>query len=253
MELVGLGRAVARARAAGLRVVLATLRVHKPGEENYERKLAALAPDAILVRHWAALEHFRSIGGLTLHGDFSLNVANSRTAEELYARGFATLTPAHDLDRAQLDLLLEHSDPARTTIVLQHRMPTFHTEHCVYAHLLSKGRDHRDCGRPCEAHRLALRDVEGRAHEVIVDAGCRNTVFDATVQSAAAAVPGWLARGVRRFRVEFVREPRAAALAALGAYRDLLAARCAPADALAAARAESRVGVAARMATLQRG
>jgi putative protease len=256
MELVGLGCAVARARAAGLRVVLATLRVHKPREENYEQRLAALAPDAILARHWAALEHFRAVRGsdgrgTELHGDFSLNVSNSITAGELLARGFATLTPAHDLDRERLFALLEHSDPTRFTIVLQHRMPTFHTEHCVVAHLLSNGRDHRTCGRPCEAHQLALRDVEGRAHEVIVDAGCRNTVFDATVQSAAAAVPELLARGVRRFRVEFVRESREEAARALRAYGELLAGRCSAEAALAAARASSRVGVAERMAVLR--
>ncbi|TAJ24788.1 MAG: U32 family peptidase [Planctomycetota bacterium] len=251
MELVGLGRAVARAREAGLRAVLATLRVHKPGEENYEQRLAALAPAAILARHWAALEHFRAVRGVELHGDFSLNVSNSITADELFARGFATLTPAHDLDRERLLALLDASDPTRFTIVLQHRMPTFHTEHCVYAHLLSNGRDHRTCGRPCDSHALALRDVEGRALEVIVDAGCRNTVFDATVQSAAAAVPELLARGVRRFRVEFVRESRAQAAGALRAYGELLAGACTPEHALAAARAHGRVGVAEQMAVMR--
>ena len=40
----------------------------------------------------------------------------------------------------------------RVDVVLHHRMPTFHTEHCVYAHLLSGGRDHRTCGTPCERH-----------------------------------------------------------------------------------------------------
>src|SRR6267143_4869119 len=38
MELVGLGIAVERVRAAGLRVVIATPRVQKPGEEGYDRR-----------------------------------------------------------------------------------------------------------------------------------------------------------------------------------------------------------------------
>ena len=41
---------------------------------------------------------------------------------------------------------------------IHHRIAAFHTEHCVYAHLLSNGRDWRSCGRPCESHRIALED-----------------------------------------------------------------------------------------------
>ncbi len=59
MEMVGLAKAVARAREAGLRVTLATVRVQKPGEEGYDRRLEALDPDAVLVRHWGALVHFQ--------------------------------------------------------------------------------------------------------------------------------------------------------------------------------------------------
>src|SRR5262249_387252 len=47
MELVGLGRAVERARGAGLAVTIATVRVQKPGEEGYDARIARLAPDAV--------------------------------------------------------------------------------------------------------------------------------------------------------------------------------------------------------------
>jgi putative protease len=124
-------------------------------------------------------------------------------------------------------------------------MPTFHTEHCVYAHLLSHGRDFRSCGRPCERHRVSLLDPRGREHPLIVDAGCRNTMFDAQAQSAAAALPRLLARGVRRVRVEFVRETATEVERVLGAYRELLAGRTAPAAVLAATGAEPLVGVVA--------
>jgi putative protease len=276
MELVGLGRAVERARAAGLRVTLATVRVQKPGEEGFDRRLAALAPDAVLVRHWGALVHFQSsreaargaandaagkaAGALdasprapVLHGDFSLNVTNSITAAELFERGLDTLTPSYDLDRAQLEALLDHADPTRFTLVLYHRIPTFHTEHCVYSHLLSNGRDHRTCGRPCEHHEVSLRDHTQRTHPVIVDVGCRNTVFNSEAQSCARLAPALLARGVRRFRVEFVREPRAEALSILRAFSDLLAARISADEALHLAHAKAHLGVSnAPMALMER-
>ncbi len=249
MELVGLAQAVERARAAGCRVGIATVRVQKPGEEGFDRRISALAPDSVLVRHWGALVHFqkhRGAGaGPVLHGDFSLNVTNSITARELFDRGLDTLTASHDLDETQLEALLAASDPARFVISLHHRIATFHTEHCVYSHLLSRGRDHRTCGRPCESHRLALRDHKGREHPVIVDVGCRNTVFDGTLQSAAALVPSLLARGVRRFRVEFVRETREQSLEVLEAYRSLLAGECSPSEAATRAGARLQFGVSA--------
>ena len=253
MELVGLARAVERARAAGVRVTLATTRVQKPGEESYDGRLAALAPDAVLVRHWGALVRFQEERARPiLHGDFSLNVTNSLTAAELLARGLDTLTASHDLDEQQLFALLAASQPERFTVVLHHRIATFHTEHCVYSHLLSRGRDHRTCGRPCESHRISLKDHLGHAHPVIVDVGCRNTVFNAEAQSSAALVPELMRRGVRRFRVEFVREERDEARRILRAYTELLAGKLAPATAAQRAGAKSHVGVSSQPMALMK-
>jgi putative protease len=249
MELVGLGHAVRLARAAGLRVTLATVRVQKPGEESYDRRIAALEPDAVLVRHWGALMHFAepevAARGLHVHGDFSLNVTNSITARHLLALGLRTITASHDLDRAQLLELLAHVPAGRVALTVHHHIPTFHNSHCVYAHLLSDGKDYRSCGRPCEQHRVALRDFAGHDHPVIVDVGCRNTVFNAVAQSAAPLVPELLARGVRRFRVEFVWERAEEVIPTLRAYRELLDGRSTPAAVLRAASVHEQYGVTA--------
>src|SRR5262249_19204539 len=107
----------------------------------------------------------------------------------------------------------------------------------------SEGRDFRTCGRPCERHELALRDHTGRTHPVIVDVGCRNTVFNGELQSAADLVPILVARGVRRFRVELVRESFDETAAVLAVYRDLLAGRLGPSEAIARAHAKAHYGV----------
>jgi putative protease len=241
MELVGLSRAVELARAHGLSVTIATVRVQKPGEESYDRRIAALKPDAVLVRHWGALMYFAEPAGSQprplLHGDFSLNVTNSLTASHVLSLGLATLTAAHDLDRTQLLALLDAAPGGRVAVTLHHHIPTFHNSHCVYAHLLSDGADYRSCGRPCEQHRVALRDFAGLEHPVLVDVSCRNTVFNAQAQSAAPLVPVLLERGVRRFRVEFVWERGAEVTRTLAAYRALLRAD------ISAHAAMQRVGV----------
>lgn len=247
MELVGLGRAVERARAAGLRVTIATVRVQKPGEESYDARIARLRPDAVLVRHFGALMSFARLPAdgerPLLHGDFSLNVTNSLTAHHLFGLGADTLTAAHDLDRVQVFALLAAAPPERFTIALHHHIATFHTEHCVYAHLLSSGRDFHSCGRPCEQHEVSLRDRLGQEHPVIVDVGCRNTVFNAQAQSAAALVPRLVELGVRRFRVELVRETHDETARVLAAYQALLRGELSPAEAVRRAGVHEQFGV----------
>jgi U32 family peptidase len=246
MEMVGLTRAVERARSSGLKVTLATVRVQKPGEEAYDRRIAGLSPDGVLVRHWGALMHFSRAGGTSapaVHGDFSLNVTNSLTAHHLLGLGLDTVTASHDLDRTQLLDLLGGVARGRVALTLHHHIPTFHNSHCVYAHLLSDGVDYKTCGRPCEEHRLALRDYAGHEHPVVVDVGCRNTVFNAKAQSAAPLVPELLELGVRRFRVEFVWETVGETARVLAAYRQLLAGEIPPAAALEAAAVHERYGV----------
>lgn len=261
MEFVGLRQAVERARAFGLRVVIATVRVQKPGEEGYDRRVASLAPDGVLVRHWGALTHFARLARAraeegaaapTLHGDFSLNLTNSLSARHALSCGLSTFTASHDLDAAQLDALLRAVPPRRAAVTVHHHIPTFHTEHCVYAHLLSEGRDFRTCGRPCEAHRVALRDHKGLEHPVLVDVECRNTVFNASAQTAASLSASLLARGVGRLRVEFVWETRAQATRVLEGYQGLLSGALSAPQALRHIGAHEQFGLTAGTMQVQR-
>jgi putative protease len=233
-------------------VVLAMLRVEKPGEEGIGEQIARLRPDGVLVRHWGALTRFARVtpGAEAsqrpmLVGDFSLNVTNSITARYLLSQGLDAVTASFDLDDAQLFAMLRNTPRGRVDVVVHHRIPTFHTEHCLYAHLLSEGRDHHTCGRPCERHRVDVRDHLGNEHPVIVDAGCRNTVFNEAAQSAASLVPRLLEAGVRRFRVDFVRESKAEAARVLDAYRALVRGELEPAALLRKLGVREQFGVGA--------
>jgi len=242
MEVTGLGQAARRVRAAGARVVIATPRIQKPGEEPLDRRFEALAPDGILARHLGALERYqeRLRGGaasnataapgstsedrpaFTLHGDFSLNCTNAITGRLLLGMGLATMTPSYDLNIDQVEALARGLPAERLEVTAHQHLPLYHTEYCLYAHHLSDGKDYTDCGRPCEAHRVSLRDAKRLEHPVLVDVGCRNTVFHAQAQTAAPYVERLLGLGVRRFRVELVWETGAEAKRVLGLYGALL-------------------------------
>src|ERR1035438_4412275 len=100
--------------------------------------------------------------------------ANVLTAREFFALGLKHLTPTYDLNAAQVADLARQVGGDRIEAVGYQHLPVFHTEHCVFCRFLSTGTSYRDCGRPCEEHRVALRDTAGRAHPVMADVGCRN-------------------------------------------------------------------------------
>jgi putative protease len=101
----------------------------------------------------------------------------------------------------------------------------FHMEHCVFAAFLSAGRDHRDCGRPCDRHRVELRDRVGAAFPVHPDAGCRNTVYNSVPQSAAEYVGRMRGLGVTRFRVDLLRKTPGQVHALLDRYARVVGGR----------------------------
>jgi putative protease len=143
-----------------------------------------------------------------LTGDFSLNAANAIAANALLGLGLDRITPTHDLNAEQIASLARAVGAHRIEAVAYQHLPVFHTEHCVFCRFLSNGTSYKDCGRPCESHRVALRDATGRAHPVMADVGCRNTVFGAEAQEAGGYLHLWREARISHFRLEFAHESR---------------------------------------------
>lgn len=205
--------AVEAVHAAGKQIALATPRIHMPGENGYHNNILRLQPDAVLVRNTGALYFYlrhRMENPSAVHprliGDFSLNIANHKTAELFLEAGCDIVTPSYDLNIQQMVDLLRVSPTTDMEVVIHQHLPMFHTEHCVYCTFLSEGTDYTNCGRPCEQHRASLQDRIGMSHPVRVDEGCRNTVYNAIEQSGAEYLNHFLELGVPRYRVEFLEE-----------------------------------------------
>jgi putative protease len=208
LELYGLRPAVERVQAAGIMARVASPRVLKPSEQRVVRFLLKLGCP-ILVRSGGLLQALQSEPHPPLIGDFSLNAANLLTAETFLGLGLERLTPTYDLNAAQITDLARGIGPERVEVVGYQHLPVFHTEHCVFCRFLSSGTSYKDCGHPCEQHRVALRDVHGREHPVMADVGCRNTVFGAQAQDASQHLDAWRDAGIRHYRLEFVHESAA--------------------------------------------
>jgi len=236
--------AVEMARKVRCPIALATLRIIKPREEGLLRQIGRYEPDAVLVRNLAAVELFsEEFPKLSRLGDYSLNVANELTADILLAAGLERLVPSYDLNWPQLSALLGQTDAHQFEVVVHQNMPMFHMEHCVFAHTLSNGKDHRDCGRPCDRHRVDLRDRTGADLPLLADVGCRNTVYNGTAQSAAEYLPQLQRLGVRWFRIELLRQAGREIGELLDCYCEILAGQQGGAQVYRRLRALNQLGV----------
>jgi len=205
LDLYGLRPSIDKVKQSGIDVRIASPRILKPGEERIaDFLLRCECP--ILVRPAGLLHALQDKPHPLLYGDFSLNAANVSTARDLLAMNLERLAPAHDLNAAQVAALARATGANRIEAIAYQHLPVFHMEHCVFCRFLSKGTSFRDCGRPCEKHTVALRDESGRAHPVVADVGCRNTVFGAEAQEASSHLNAWLDAGIRHFRLEFAHE-----------------------------------------------
>ena len=221
-DIRGYADAVAWARAeSNLRLFLATPRIQKAGEQGFFKLIERANPHGILARNPGAVDHFSSAGFETV-GDFSLNVANPLTAHWYHQLGLNRLTISCDLSAPQVTDLLLAAPPSWFELILHQHMPMFHMEHCVFAAFMSSGSTFLDCGRPCDHHKVSLRDRVGMEHPLKADAGCRNTLFNAVAQTGARHFSELRAAGLANFRIDLLDESSDDTLRILNAYSHLL-------------------------------
>ncbi|WP_017755185.1 DUF3656 domain-containing U32 family peptidase [Calidifontibacillus oryziterrae] len=216
-------KAVDVVRQHNKQIALATPRIHMPGENGILMGIVKANPDAILVRSLGALQFYAEQKlEIPLIGDFSLNITNSKAVELFLKRGLERITPSYDLNIQQVLDLIGQSPASNLEVVIHQHLPMFHTEHCVYCTFLSEGTNFTNCGRPCEQHRISLKDRVGMEHPVRVDIGCRNTVYNAIEQSGAEYLSNFTDLGIDHFRIEFLEENAEKVKEVIRLYREAL-------------------------------
>ncbi|KAA1262058.1 putative protease YhbU precursor [Rubripirellula obstinata] len=234
--------AVQIARGHGVPIAIGTVRMQKPGEMGLLKVLHRHRPDAILARNLAAMEYFRE-SDFDVFADFSLNVANHRSAQWIRDSGASRITASYDLNRDQLMDLIDSLPSSWMEVVIHQHMPMFHMEHCVFCSVMSPGTNKTNCGRPCDDHIVQLRDRVGAEHPLQADVACRNTLYNATAQSGAEITSDLVSAGVRWFRVELLEEKASDAKRTIELYQRLIAGQIGGHEVWKQLDASNRVGV----------
>jgi putative protease len=205
----------------GVVIYLATPRIQKPGEANIYRHLTRQGADGLLVRNAGGLLYCAE-RDIPFVADFSMNAANELAVGYYKGRGALRVAASYDLSFDQLEDLIRVVPTDWLEIVIHQQIPMFHMEHCVFCAFLSPGTDKTNCGRPCDHHDVKLKDRTGVEHPLKADVGCRNTLYNATPQSAAEYLPRLISLGVQHLRIEFLDDEPGAVRRIIGLYRDVL-------------------------------
>ena len=194
-----------RIHKLGFEAGIATLRIHKPGENHYIKQILTLLPEFALVRNLGSLALLKD-SGIPMVGDYSLNATNSASYDWLLAQGLEKLHPSWDLNSTQLFDLLKNIDGSKLELALHQYMPAFHSEYCAFARALTSGRRFPECKKICTQHKVEILDHKGERHFLQSDAECRNTLFVGKPQSAIKLLPRLIAQNVSSYRLELLDE-----------------------------------------------
>ena len=194
-----------RIHKLGFEAGIATLRIHKPGENHYIKQILTLMPEFALVRNLGSLALLKD-SRIPMVGDYSLNATNSATYNWLLAQGLEKLHPSWDLNSTQLFDLLKNIDGSKLELALHQYMPAFHSEYCAFARALTTGRRFPECKKICTQHKVEILDHKGERHFLQSDAECRNTLFVGKPQSALKLLPRLIAQNVSSYRLELLDE-----------------------------------------------
>lgn len=199
---------VEKIRQLGIKVGIATTRILKPQEYINLKVIHSMKPDFILVRNLGALYYYKNIQKFDgpIKGDFSLNVTNHKTFEYLTQHGLDSVCLSYDMNLEQTAALLKNVNARQAEITIHQSMPSFHMEHCVFAAFLSKGKSYKDCGKPCEKHKVQLKDQFGNYHWIKPDHECRNTMYNSSAQTALPYLETWKNLGLGEIRYEALHE-----------------------------------------------
>ncbi|MBO4406353.1 MAG: U32 family peptidase, partial [Clostridia bacterium] len=144
----------------------------------------------------AVLETARR-AGMTLRGDFGLNVRTTEDAEALTALGLSSVSVSFDLTFREIRAL---SKSIGMEVFAYGRLPLMLSENCI-------SRNHYGVCDKCETQRT-ITGRDGEAYPILGEPGCRNLLLDSRKIYLADRADDLERLGVESVRLSFTTENR---------------------------------------------
>jgi len=196
---------VALGHSLGKRIGIETPRVTTKRElmelEQLVRKLENNSPDEYLVHNVGSFHKIRSLTGVPIHADFSMNAWNREAAELFRREGIRMLTPGLELNLKQI-LRLAKDSPLPLEIFVHGLLPGMIMDYCVIGAHLTQTTKYDSCPGPCMNTKFALRNVLGDLYWLEADQYCRNHLFMSKDLCTIDMLEAFLHPNVKRFRIE---------------------------------------------------
>ncbi len=144
-------------------------------------KLAETGINGIMVGNLGSINYFKDFKNFILTGDYSLNVFNSFTLDELKDMGLNGAAISLELTLGQIKAM-EAPAHFQKEAVVYGRIPLMTSEYCPVGSVTGGFSSAPECGMPCKSGNYKLKDRKGIEFPVVCDnIDCRSTILNSNL------------------------------------------------------------------------
>ena len=167
------------------------------------------------------LKQYQTVDSTKLFGDYSLNVLNGRTLEELKELGFSGAMLSYELNLRNIEQL-DIPDGFLVEAGVCGKIPVMTSEYCPIGGVCA-GRSPEGCSAICRGGTYHLKDRMGARFPVTGDPiDCRSTIYNANTLFAPEAISKLAKGNIDYLRLSFVDESAEEIYNIINVHRQLI-------------------------------
>lgn len=191
-----------------------------------EKSMSALQEsgiDGVLLGNQGSLQKFAgSLPGLGITGDYSFNIFNSYSLEEVRKLGLEGITVSAELNMGQLNLLADIEGLEKESVVYG-RITLMTSEYCPVGSVIGGAGANKRCSGSCSSSGYYLKDRKDIRFPVICDKiDCRSIVLNSNVLFVPESLNKISAAGIDIVRLNITDESSDRIAALIMMHRDIL-------------------------------
>ena len=182
------------------------------------------------------LKQYQTVDSTKVFGDYSLNVLNGRTLDQLKELGFSGAMLSYELNLRNIEQL-DIPDGFLVEVGVYGKLPVMTSEYCPIGSVCA-GRSPEGCSAICRVGTYHLKDRMGARFPVTGDPiDCRSTIYNANTLFAPEAISKLAKGNIDYLRLSFVDESAEEIYNVINVHRQLINGKQADTDTIEEIRA----------------